>query len=102
MVEVFDERPQAVAMGNDDDLFARAHLWRDFHLPVRHHTQNRVLETLSEWQFLGQEGGVTRIECRDALVVTRQSRRRNIVTATPNMHLLVAKFCRSFRLVEAF
>ena len=88
-------------MCGDDDAFAGADLRRNFHLPVRHHAYYRVFQAFRQWQFLRQQRGIAQIARRMTCIVHIERRRRHIVGAAPQVHLLIAEFRRRLCLVQA-
>src|SRR5262252_2651613 len=54
VVEIFDERPQAVAMRGDDHALAGAHGRPDHVLPVRQKASDRVLEALGARELIAR------------------------------------------------
>ena len=52
VIEILDERAQAVAMGGDEDSFSSLDVGRDGGVPLREESGNRILQRLRERQLI--------------------------------------------------
>ena len=100
-VEVLHERPEAVAVGGDEDALPVPEVGHDRVVPVRQEAGNRVLERLGERQQVLRETRVARVAAGMPLVVRGEGGRRRRVGAAPDLHLLLAELLRRLGLVEA-
>ena len=73
---------------------------RDRLVPVGQEARDGVLQRLRQRQLLRAQSRVARIVSRVPLVVGRQRRRRDVVAAAPDLHLLLAVLRRGLRLVQ--
>jgi hypothetical protein len=101
VVEVLDQRPQAVAVGRDQHPLAAPHRRRDRLAPVRQEPRHRILQALGEWDVVVRELRVARVVAGVALVVGGERRRTDVVAAAPDLDLGLAKLLGHLRLVEA-
>src|SRR6266850_2136672 len=100
-VEILHEGPEAVAVGGDEDLVARADPRRDRLVPVRQEAFDRVLEALRRGRFLGSQARIAGIEARMTRIVRAQGGRPHVVAPAPEPGLLFAVSFRGLRLVQA-
>src|SRR5690242_2213901 len=101
IVEIFDQRAQRIAVRDDDRSYTRGHVRGDCLAPAGKKARDGILEAFGAGQLRGAQAGVTRVRARIARVRELQRRRRNIVAAAPDEHLLIAELARHFGLVEA-
>ena len=98
VIEILDERAEAVAVGGDDDAFAGFDDGRDLLVPERKEPVDGILEALGDREVF--EPGVAPVVARPALVGFFERRRRDVVAAAPDENLLVAVFGGGFGLVQ--
>ena len=101
IVQVLDQRAQAVAVGGDQHVAAGPDRRGDGLVPERQHARHGVLQALGGGQLVGRHLGVALVEARVALVVQRQRLGRDGVGAAPDQHLLVAILGGGLGLVQA-
>jgi uncharacterized protein DUF4139 len=101
LVKVLDERAQAVAVGGDEHALAAAQGGGDLALPVGQEAPHRVFQALGEGDLFGPQLRVAGVAPGPALVVAGEGRRRDVVAAPPDLHLLFAVLLHGLGLVEA-
>jgi hypothetical protein len=100
-VQVLHQRPDRVAVGRHHQAAPGADGRRHRFVPERQHARHRVLQALGQRDLLGRELGVAHVAAFAARVVRFQRRRRGVVAAAPDQHLLVAVLLGGFGLVQA-
>src|SRR5438093_1590248 len=100
-VEVFHERPQAVAMGGHEDPASGANLGGDVRVPERQEPGDRVLERLRPRYLRRHEVGVSPIVAGEARIVLFERWRRHVVAPPPDADLVLAVCACGLRLVQA-
>mmetsp|Transcript_28918 Transcript_28918/g.93210 ORF Transcript_28918/g.93210 Transcript_28918/m.93210 type:complete len:316 (-) Transcript_28918:193-1140(-) len=98
-VEVLDKSSEGVPVSCHKDLPATLDRWSTNFLPPRQDSSNSVLETLSAWKVL--QAFVLWLITRPVWAVRRHGRRRGVVGASPEVHLLTAMLLHSFFLVQS-
>src|SRR5579863_3122786 len=98
---MLDQRPQAVAVGRDQDPLTPLNRGSDRLIPVRKKSCDRVFQTFSQRQFIWPKIGVAGIAAREALIIMGNRGRPDIIAATPCHNLLLAVAPGRFRLIEA-
>ena len=88
-------------MRGDHDPLAAADGRCQALVPAGQHPCHGVLQTFGQRHLAGSQGPVARIEALAARIVGRQHRRRRVVAAAPDQHLLVAELARHVGLVQA-
>src|SRR5437762_2729933 len=91
---------QAVAVRDDEDARSRAQLGSDARVPQGQDARERVGERLGGGKLARIDAGVARVEARVARIVARERRRRNVVAAAPDLHLILAVAGGGLGLVE--
>ena len=86
-VEVFDQRPQAVAMSDDEHALALTQRRGNVALPVRHEAVERVLQRLRTGHLATGQRGVPTIATRPERVIHRQRGRSRRVAPAPELDL---------------
>ncbi len=87
-------------MGDDGDLAAPKDLGRNRGAPVRQESRDGVFEALGERQLGFGEAGVARVSPRVAGIASLQGRRRHVIAAPPQKHLLLAELRGRFGFVQ--
>src|SRR5215469_1359734 len=100
MVQVFDKRPQTVAVRGNQNLLSLADSRRDGFKPERQEPGHGVFQALCHWQFLGSQAAVARVASRVLFVAWIERRRRNGIAAPPDLYLILTVPGGGFRLVE--
>ena len=101
IVQIFHQRPEAVAVGRDEDFFpVPDHRGHDV-VPKRKNARDRILEAFREWKIAFPEAFVARIFGRIAGIVFLKGRRRDIIAPAPDLDLVIAVFCGGLGFVES-
>src|SRR5262249_7656681 len=87
VVEILDQRPQAVAVRSDDHALAAAHGRRDHAVPVRQKAGDGVLEALGARELIARDLGVPGVVHLEPRILRVERRRRRVVRAAPDEHL---------------
>src|SRR5262245_61713019 len=101
VVEILDQRPQAVAVRGDDHALPGAHGRRDHAVPVRQKAGDGVLEAFGARELIARDVGIPGVVHLEPRIVGIERRRRRVVRAAPDEHLLLAELLGHLRLVEA-
>ncbi len=88
-------------MRGDQHVAPCLELGTDAPVPERQHACQRVLERLGRGQLAGRHARITALEARVLRVIRGQRRRRDVVAATPDLHLLGTVPGDRLRLVES-
>mmetsp|Transcript_62039 Transcript_62039/g.146951 ORF Transcript_62039/g.146951 Transcript_62039/m.146951 type:complete len:261 (+) Transcript_62039:2422-3204(+) len=100
-VEVLDQGPDAVAVGRDQHALAALDGWGNGLVPERQHAGDRVLQAFGQRDVGGVQAAVAAVAAFAARVGRLQGRRRGVVAAAPDQHLLVAVLLGHVGLVQA-
>src|ERR1017187_212296 len=101
VVEVLDQRTEAVAVRDDQHLLTSANGRSDGLAPERQEARDGVLEALRQRQFGRGEMAVPRVAAGEARVVGGERGRRNVIAAAPHFHLGLAELRGGLGFVEA-
>ena len=74
---------------------------RHHRVPERQHARHRVLQAFGQRHLVGLQARVARVAALAARIIQRERRRRGVVAAAPDQHLLVAVLLGRFGLVQA-
>ena len=101
VVQVFDERAKRVSVRGDDDTLAALDGRRDCVVPDRQEARDGVLQRLTLGDIRRVHTCVPAVLARKALVRLLEWRRRRVVAAAPDEHLLIAELLGGLGLVES-
>src|SRR6187401_3360399 len=87
IIEILDQRPQAVAVRRDNDTLPGLNRWSDRRVPVGQESRDGILQRFGQRQLAGAERRVTGIARRVSWIVSLERRRWNVVTAAPDFYL---------------
>ena len=97
---MLDDRANAVAVGGDQESLTVEQRRDDLFLPARHHPLEGELQRLRGGQIGRGDVPISAVPSRMLGMVFLQCRRRDVVRAPPDVHLLVPVFGRRLRLVQ--
>ena len=100
-VEVLHQRADRVAVRGDDQALAAPDRRRHGVVPARHHARDGVLQAFGQRHLRRRELGVAQVAAFAARIVGVEQRRRHVVAAAPDQHLLVAVLLGHVGLVQA-
>ena len=92
MVEIFDERTEAVPVACDQDVLAGFYSRGDLFVPAREEPRHRILQTFRGGKLLLAEIPIARIVARMPWVFRFEGGRADIVTAPPQLDLRLPIF----------
>ena len=96
---MLNQRTQRVAVSSDQNLAARFNVRDDFVFPIRNDSGNGICQAFGQRKLFGRNMLVAGIKSGPHRIVFFQSRRRNVVGASPNQHLFVAEVGSRFFLI---
>src|SRR5690606_25960029 len=99
--QVLDQGAQAVAVGDDQDLFAGLDLRLDLCLEIRDEARHCILQAFAQRNIVFVQVTVDAEVAGITLVAALHRRRRNVVAATPDQYLFVTVLGRGLGLVQA-
>src|SRR5690606_34870204 len=89
VVQVLDQRAQAVAVRRDQHALTPADGGGDVALPVGQKARDRVLQALGRGDLFGLEVAIARVTPGPERIVLAHGRRGDVVAAAPDLDLLL-------------
>src|SRR5208283_635396 len=101
IIEILDERTDAVAMGCHKDPFFRTYCWGDRPVPVRHNPAQRVFQRFGGRQLFRFQAGIPGVEPGMTGIALLKRRGPDTVPSPPQLDLLFPKLLGGLAFVQS-